>query len=234
MKRIIALILSLSFISTGCTYSSKRTQANGPVLSASYEITDCRARTWTNSIGSVCVQTIVEIANTGSTNLYLSSGSYDLENDIGELIDCRSMVSTFPNVIAPGEKGYMYEETTLDEAVDGELTVLPHVDVKRATVDLIRFPVTDVKISNNSYGKVKMLGRVENTSNTEQHLVYVVAFLYDSNGSCIGQLSTILTERLSVGDKIGFEMSGFSLPNDITTESISNYIIYAYPLQYQF
>ena len=199
-----------------------------------YEITDCRAKTWTNSIGTVWVQTIVEITNTGTTNLYLSSGSYDLEDASGTLIASKTMVSTYPSVLAPGEKGYMYEETILDDTTDGELIVLPREDIEEAKVELIRFPVTDTKISNGTYGKVKMTGRIENTSNETQNFVYIVAFLYDDNGACIGQIFTILTEDLAAGDKIGFEMSSLTLPDDVSAESIADYVIYAYPLQYQF
>lgn len=246
---VLVLVLSLSACGSSETGASLDSTAsiveeqpetdttdstNEPVASTNYEITDIRARTWTNSIGSVWVQTIVEITNTGSTNLYLSSGSYDLEDASGSLVASQTMVSAYPDVLAPGEKGYMYEETTLDKAVDGELTVLPREDVEEATVDLIRFPVTEAEISDDTYGGIKMMGRVENTSAEEQSLVYIVAFLYDSNGSCIGQVFTILTEELAAGDKIGFEMSGFSLPDDITSEAISDYVIYAYPMQYQF
>lgn len=258
MKKTIVLMLVSILVITLCACGISQTQFKGSTTkipssdvfeniltekdspeegsepSVSYEITDSRAKTWTNSIGSVWVQTIIEITNTGTTNLYLSSGSYDLEDASGKLIASQTMVSAFPNVLAPGEKGYMYDETTLDKAVDGELTVLPRVDVEEATVDLIRFPVTDTEISNDTYRGVKMLGRVENTSDEEQSLVYIVAFLYDVNGSCIGQISTILLENLAVGDKIGFEMSGFSLPDDITAEAVADFVIYAYPMQYQF
>jgi len=163
---VLLLVLSLTLVACGSTESStdspsttsetsssentqeeitETTEKEEP--SMSYEITDTRNSTWVNSIGTTWMQTIVEITNTGSTNLYLSSGSYDLEDANGGLIASRSMVSTFPDVIAPGEKGYMYEEATLDDPVDGELTVLPREDVEEAKIDLIRFPVTDIKIS---------------------------------------------------------------------------------------
>ena len=48
--------------------------------------------------------------------------------------------------------------------------------------------------------------------------MYVLAFLYDSDVVCIGQMF------LKVGDKIDFEMSGMSLPDDVTPESITDYI----------
>ena len=203
-------------------------------VTTSYEITDSRAITWTDSIGNTWVQTIVEITNTGTTNLYLSSGAYDLEDTEGRLVASETLVSEYPNVLAPGEKGYMYDETTLDEAVDSELTVLPRVDVQEATVERIRFPVTDVEIVDREYGGIKVKGRVENTSDEDENMVYVVAFLYDVNGACIGGIYTMIMEDLAAGAKIGFEMSEFSMPDGITADSVADFVVYAYPYQLQF
>lgn len=168
--------------------------------------------------------------------MYLSSGAYDLEDSSGALVKAQTMVSTFPTVLAPGEKGYMYEETTLDEYEgDGELTILPRPDVKAATVDLVRYNVSELKVSNDAFGGVKVSGRIENqTSEKTDGMVYIVAFFYDESGTPIGSAFTILTETIDAGAKIGFELSGFSLPDDVTSDSVSDTVVYAYPLQYQF
>ena len=249
MKRrsiyILALILALLLTACGSS-EPKNTEENVAAVpettkaptpeakNVDYEITYTNARTWTNSIGSTWVQTIVEIANTGTENLYLSSGSYDLENPDGSLVAAKSMVSAFPNVIAPGEKGYMYEETTLDNYNgDGNLNVLPRPDVKEAKVDLIRYSVTDLTVSDGQFG-IKVMGRVENTSDEEGALVYVVAFFYDENDTLMGSAFTILSEKLAPGAKVGFEFSSFSLPDDVSVKNIKNTIVCAYPNQLQF
>lgn len=206
-------------------------ESKGPA----YEITYQNAKVWTNSIGTTWVQTIVEITNTGSTNLYLSSGAYDLEDANGALVTSQSMVSTYPSVLAPGEKGYMYDETTLDDySGDGNLKILPRPDVEEATVDLIRYNVTDLSVSNDEYFGVNVKGRVENTTEKSENMVYIVAFFYDASGIPIGSVFTILSEDLDAGAKIGFEMSGFSLPDDVTADVIADSIVYAYPTQFQF
>ena len=199
-----------------------------------YEVTDTRVVSWTDSIGSVWVQAIVEITNTGSTNLFLSSGSFDLEDADGNLVDSCSMASTYPNVIAPGEKGYMYEETILDNPVDGELTVIPRLDIEEATVDLIRYDVTDAKLSEGKYGDLRILGRVQNNTEEAGKMTYVVAILYDADGVCIGQMFTILTDDLAAGEQRGFEMSAMSLPDSVTVDAVANIVYYAYPMQMQF
>ncbi|MPM86395.1 hypothetical protein SDC9_133484 [bioreactor metagenome] len=210
-------------------------EAPAETKEASYEVTYTNCKLWKDSIGSVWGQTIVEISNTGTENLYLSTGSYDLEDKDGNLVASKTLVSTYPDVLAPGEKGYMYEETTLDDVdTSMALTVIARPDVEKSTSELVRFPVTDTKISDAEYGGVKMLGRVENTSKEAQSMVYIVAFLYDSNGTMIGSMFTILSDELAAGDKIGFEMQGFSLPDNVTASSVANYVVYAYPYQMQF
>lgn len=260
MKKLIALLMALALVFSlaACGGSADQSDGNqgdgqpqgqssqpeedstpveeikpaGPV----YEITHQNAKVWVNSIGTTWVQTIIEITNTGSENLYLSPGSYDLEDSDGNLVTSRSTVSTYPDVLAPGEKGYMYEETTLDDySGDGNLTVLPRPDIELAKVDLIRYDVTDVTVSNDTYSGVKVLGRVENTTDeTGDGMIYIVAFFYDESGTPIGSAFTILTDTLESGAKVGFEFSGFSLPDDITADSVASNIIYAYPSQFQF
>lgn len=207
-----------------------------PAEGAAWECTYQNARTYTNSIGATWVQAIVEITNTGSKNLYLSSGAYDLEDADGDLVAAQTLVSEYPSVLAPGEKGYMYEETTLDEySGDGELSILPRPDVKEATVDLVRYETSEISVSNDTFGGIKVTGRVENTTaETADGMVYIVAFFYDANGVPVGSAFTILTEELAAGAKIGFEFTGFSLPDDVTADTVADTVVYAYPLQYQF
>lgn len=251
MKKLISLLMALTMILSlaACAGESGSAETTVPGSAASeipetqapaettapvavqYEITDARATSWVNSIGTTWVQVIVEITNTGTSNLYLSSGSYDLEDAEGHLVASQTLVSEAPDVIAPGEKGYMYEETTLDTPVEGELTVLPRVDVEEASVDLIRYTVSDASLTEGKYGDLKILGRVENTSAEPGDMVQIVAVLYDADGVCIGQMFTILTDELAAGDKIGFEMSSLSLPDTVTAEAVAEIVYYAFPMQ---
>lgn len=259
MKKALSIILAAALMLSLCacggdspSESTEKSNGDGSTVSTpvedvkepeepkndeeAYEITYSNARTYTNSIGTTWVQSIVEITNTGNSNLYLSTGAYDLEDSSGALVAAQTMVSTYPSVLAPGEKGYMYEETTLDEYDgNGELTILPRPDVKKATVDLVRYNISDLNVSNDTFGGVKVSGRVENqTSEKTDGMVYIVAFFYDENETPIGSAFTILTEDIDAGAKIGFELSGFSLPDDVTAEAISDTVVYSYPLQYQF
>jgi len=217
------------------TQQSQETEESTESKGTSYEVTYQNVSAYTDSIGTTWVQAIVEITNTGSENLYLNSGSYDLEDAEGDLITSQSLVSTYPDVLAPGEKGYMYDETTLDDYEEGaELKILPKLDIEKAKVGLIRYNVSDVKVSDDDMGDIKVLGRVENTTNEASSMVYIVAFFYDADGTPIGSAFTILDGELEVGEKTGFEIHSFALPDDVSSDKIAETVVYAYPSQFQF
>lgn len=219
----------------GSTLPGDNGQGGAPQTKGAHAtVTDARAVTWVNSIGTTWVQVIVEITNDGTKDLYLGSGNCDLEDSSGKLIKSMTMLSEYPEVLAPGEKGYMYEETTLDEPVEGELTVLPRPNVQEAKVACIRLAVSDVEVSDDKYGDIKIMGRVENTTNKDQSLVQVSALLYGSDGKLIGIAFTYVMDTLKPGDKVGFEMGGFSLPDTVNASAVANCVVYAYPTQFQF
>lgn len=198
-----------------------------------YAITYQRARTWTDSAGALWAQTIVEIANTGAEELYLAPGAYDLLDSAGGLVASQSLVSCFPDIIRPGEKGYMYEETILNGFAGGELTVIPQVNAKPSQNPCVRYDVTDVSVFDDQLGGVKVMGRVENKTSEAGAVPYVAAVFYSPGGAPIGLAFTILTESFGAGEQRSFELLGFSLPPDVTADSISGTAMYAYPLQMQ-
>ena len=199
-----------------------------------HEITYSNVKVYTNSIGTTYAQIMIEIENTGSEDLYLSSSKYDLEDANGKLVASGTSLSAYPQVVSPGEKGYFYEANILDNPVEGELKLLPRLDIEKAKVDNTRYAVSDVEISEDQYGYLKAMGRVENTTDEAESMVYVVVILKDANGAPIGQMMNILMEDLNPGDKIGFEASGIALPKDITKDSVASFECFAYPMQMQF
>ena len=206
------------------------------VAEVAYELGYVGATTWTNSIGTVWVQTIIEIKNTGTADLYLSSGSYDLEDESGSLVAAQSLVSVYPDIIAPGESAVYYEATTLDEVSAGaNLTVIPHPKVAKSKNSLVRLPVSDTKLQEGQYTGLELIGRVENNTDVViDGMTYVSVVLRDAAGVPIGVLFTILMEDLAPGDKVGFECNALSLPESVTLESVASFDVFAYPLQMQF
>lgn len=147
-----------------------------------YQITYTNVALDMNSIGTVWVSVIAEVTNTGNTDLYLSSGSFDLEDESGKLVKVISLVSVYPQIISPGEKAYYYDSTTIDNVSENaNLSVILQPDIVKSKTDKISFPVTDVEISNREYGGVEAVGRVENTSQEDESMLYIAVILFDSN-----------------------------------------------------
>lgn len=200
-----------------------------------YEVVYTKGIVYFNSIGTAWLQAIVQIENTGSEALYLDNASLDAENAEGKLIKTMSYISPYPEVLNPGETALIVENTTLDSnpGVD-ELTIIPHLNIKKAKVDCIRYAVSEESLANASFGGVEMMGRVENTTSEAESMVYIVANLYDAEHHGIGQLFTILTNDLNPGEKIGFTLTTLSAPDSLTADSVASYEVFAFPIQFQF
>lgn len=241
MKKVIILLLCFVICLSGCGNEEPERVPNQntiviepqqPETAADYETTVYPVKTWVNSIGSPYAQIIVGVKNTGTANLYLSAGDIDLENSDGSLFSVVNLVSVFPEIIAPGETAFYYEEVLLDAPADSELTAIPHIDVEEAYIDMIRCPVTDVTVSETGYGEIKVIGGVENNTNEDQTMLYVSAMLFDSNGDPLGHVFNILD--VAAGEKVGFECVSLSLPEDVSVSDVASYSLVAYPMQFQF
>ncbi|MBP3851012.1 MAG: hypothetical protein J6D36_00525 [Erysipelotrichaceae bacterium] len=201
---------------------------------AKWEVGKANVASWQDSIDSIWVQIIVPVENTGEGNLYLEDATMDLENKDGELVDSVTYVSAYPQIVKPGETAYYYEETILDTDELEDLTVVPHINVKEATVDCVRYKTSDVKVKDKSYGGISVTGRVENNSEKDSDFTNVVILMYNKKGQMIASCYTILSDTLKSGEKIGFSMNSVAIPKDITAKDVDHYDIYAYPSQYQF
>ena len=206
----------------------------GQNAGAEWAVGQGRVLTYTDSINTTWAQVSVPVTNTGDRNLYLGAGTMDLEDAAGHLVDSLSLVGFYPQVLAPGETGWYYEETTLDSVPSSELTVVPHVDIKEATVECIRYEASDLSFADEEFGGIKATGRITNTTTADGSLVYVVLFLFDSEENLVGQTFTILDGELKAGDTIGFSTQTFGSNDAINVDSITGYRLFAYPEQFQF
>ncbi|GHU51524.1 hypothetical protein AGMMS49975_05230 [Clostridia bacterium] len=201
-----------------------------------YEVTYSGVELYTSSLGKVWSQVIIEITNTGDVPLYLGSASYDLEDDDGALAATSTLPSTIPNVILAGEKGYIYEETTLDGiSADAKLTVIPHVKPKAAKVEQIHYPVSDISIKDDTVWSMSFMGRVENNTEEPLKLTSVAIILYDADEKPIGIMDTLITDDIAVGEKMGFEGKALKFPPSVNADAVKSYKTIAYPsMQFQF
>jgi hypothetical protein len=180
---------------------------------------------------------IWEIENTGNVPIYFKSGTCEVVDANGGLIDIFQNVNVYPSIADPGECVYYYttESFDIDEytrAGMDDILIKPDGDI--AKNENIRYDVTDVTLRDEEYFGIKAIGRVENNTSETGNLVTVAVVLFDSSDKPIGVLTDILTDELTPGRQVSFEASDLILPDDLTAASVDHYEAFAYPLQYQF
>jgi hypothetical protein len=200
-----------------------------------YEISNTKFEYYTNSIGKTEYYGIVEITNTGSTNLYLKDCTFDLEDNTGHLLQTEDFISSVPDVIKPGEKGYFYNNigsTTLDDgvSVSNGINLVPQVTVVEATGEATDLEVSDTELKYDSNYPV-ITGRIINTTNEEQNC-YVQTIFYDKNGEVLAITGTNVYDIPANGKK-SFENSGMFMNDNVTANTVGDYKTIAQVSYYQ-
>lgn len=214
--------------------NSEKTESN----EADYQISDTGFYYYTNSIGTVEYRAYVEITNTGNTNLYLADCTFDLEDNDGHLLQTDSFISSCPDVIAPGEKGYFYNgigASSISEGVslDNGFKLSPNVTVKVSTSAPVIYKVSDTDLRPGTFDYPTVTGRVTNNTETDESLLYVQVIFYDAGGKVLEITGTNLT-NFEAGKTLSFEISGVGLGEKTTMDSIASYQVVARASHYQF
>ncbi len=205
----------------------------------SYEITDTSFNYYTNSIGSVEFYGIVEVTNTGSKNIYLKDCTFDLEDNDGHLLQTESLfVSSCPDIIAPGEKGYFYNgigANLLDKGVstDNGLKLVPHYKLVEATGEIINYDVTDTELRKDNFGGAKVTGRLTNNTDKDVSLFYVNVVFKDASGKALYITGTNVMD-LTAGATVSFEVSSAGANDSVNFDDIADYEVVARKDYYQF
>ena len=194
-----------------------------------YEVGNSTVDLWTDSIGSKWMKIAIPVKNTGTADLYLGTATADIETSTGTLLETKSSITGFPQYIKPGETGYYYVATSRS-FTETDVKVVPHVDVRKATNDVIRYDISEVTLSEDTYNGVKVMGRVQNNTTKAGSLDKISAALFDSNNKLICVAFTYLDNNLAIGDKVGFSMTPFAY-RDFTPSDVARYEVYGHPTQ---
>ncbi len=192
---------------------------------------------YTNSIGNVEYYGIVEITNTGKNDIYLSSCTFDIEDDNGHLLQSDDWISTCREVIGPGEKGYFYNGLGSSQFDDGVNTsngvnLVPTCSIKAATGRPTSYEVIDTDLKAGTWDYPSITGRVVNDTNEDISYLYVNFIFYDKNGKVIGIDGTSVTD-IPAGKKGSFDSTLMFSHDALTLENIANYEVIAEDSYYQ-
>lgn len=205
---------------------------------ALYEITYQSSYIYRNMLDEINCYALVEIENTSAEDLYLGSAIFDFEDSSGKLLATySSMISSDPDIIAPGEKGYFYcNMATLEGEIDEKTDYIfnPTIKVERSKKEIIRYPITELSISESSLAPFTIIGRVENNTDEDESMLWISCILYRSDGTPIGVCGTNILD-FTAGSKASFDLTAVYLTGlDIKLSDIDHYEVYACKTQYQF
>lgn len=202
-----------------------------------YEITNTHFRYWANSIGSMTYFAFVEVTNTGTQNLYMDKCVFAFEDNNGHLLKSENFISSCPDIIAPGEKGYFYNSIGSlsfdDVSLDNGVRFVPEVSVVKATGKPVDYAVSDVSLKAGTLGTPTIAGRVTNNTDKDDSLFYIQAIYYNAKGDVIAITGTNITD-FKAGKTASFEIAGVALPDNVTMETIASYKVIPRAAYFQF
>lgn len=187
-----------------------------------------RAISYRDENGTIRAIGISEYKNTGDTPLNLSNAVMEFTAQDGTCFTSDS-VEAFPRTVAPGESAFYFEQLTPDLADSGELTVkVTPGEAKPA--ELIRYDIGSAELHDSPYGGVVISGTVTNQTDADAELVCVAAILYDENETAVAVMYQILFAPLAAGASSEFTLENYTLPSEITAQSIGMMDLFAYPI----
>lgn len=196
-----------------------------------YEISYTNVYLYEVGSGSVWIQAIAEITNTGEAALSLDTATFHVKNDAGETIASKGNIHSYPTVLTAGEKGYFYIETPIEGTdVNAQMTLDPQVEISKTSLIRHTFEASDTKLSTNALGDLTVTGKIENTTDKSFKTVYIAAVLYDKNNLPIGVIPSSLSYSLLAGETAELECSAFALPDTIDKEAVASFTIWAYAI----
>lgn len=198
-----------------------------------YEITHTVFNHYTNSINREEYSGIVEITNTGTTYLYLGSCKFDFEDDNGHLLQSDDLISSGPDVLAPGDKGYFFESGYLDEGISLEngINLVPNFTIeiaRKGAEAVIDYPVSDLDLRDEKYGGIKVTGRITNNTNDETNTINVkiIAVFFDSNGDIL-DVGHTYADPMGPGATTSFELSTMLGNENVKASDVASYTVVA-------
>lgn len=193
-----------------------------------YEVTYSRYTLY-ESFNDIYCGSIIEVENTGSANLYLGSAKIDLYDADMNLVGVgEGVISSAPNIIVPGEKGYFYGAFSIDGSVsvDREYSVNPTLDIERAKHNPAYFELSDVSVTVSGEDSVDLIGKAANTTTQDGSLERVEIIYFTEDGTPIlGDGVNVLNVSKGETQSFSTSSSGFTRAG-YSTNDIADYKVY--------
>lgn len=189
-----------------------------PIVREHYEMVYSAAKTQRDAVGNIWLNVIAAFENISEETIYMEYSDIAVYAE-GEETIVLEQVPCFPQVLAPGQVGYYFEQRQVDIDEDKPLLLEMMPNIHRSEpVEL--FAVEDMQIRDSAYG-VEIQGMFD--AKNAGGLVCVAVVLFNLDGDPF----FVLFDYVSAAEN-GFVLSGDKLPEGLKNSDISSYIAYAY------
>ena len=202
-------------------YSYVTVKARKPVENRDYKVTNSEIQFYEYN-NTQYYNAIYEITNIGNRNLKLSDALYDIYSTSGRLMDSDDWVSCDPDVIRPGEKGYVWNNFQSTDLPVGDYQIRPTFKFERTSKMVHYYPISNLSIREGQYSTIKIVGNITNDTNDDISLLYIVFLHYNSAGKVIAVHGTNIMD-VAPGATQGFETTGVYLPKYLTYNDLTNF-----------
>ena len=217
--------------------TTEKTEQSSTEKKSSFKITFSDCVISKESVSASCdINAMVEVENTGSSDLYLDEASFNLRDQEGTKMfsNSKTMYNHCPDVISPSEKGYFYLHTW--ESLDENATYTPefNVSLTKARSKEVYLTGSDLTLEENEWsggfdGKMK----VTNTTDKDQEGIEVAAVLIDDQDHPFNILSGSISDTLVKDEATMVHLySRYDLRSDLHLSDSSRYETFAYTRRY--
>lgn len=189
-----------------------------------YEAVDGNIVAFKDYMGSK-VSAYISFKNTSEYPIKAEDASFDYEDNSGKLLATDQYVHCIPEVINPGQIGYLYSYHFDVSDIDTSNGFVPNPQGKFVIAQHpYEIEVTDVSASQNYGDNVKVIGRGTNNSDENHLLAEPGAVLFDSEGKIIGFCWTV--ESFDAGQTKSFEITGDLMSSDFSVNDVDHVEVY--------
>lgn len=196
------------------------------------------ARVYRTENGSVWATVIMEFTNVSDTALHFDSVNIELQGRDGEIFQTLEDVAFAPQVIAPGQTGYYCETVELDTAE--EISLTPKLSAEFHGVAIVGsvsegsipwvYDFSEAQLTDSLYGGLVLQATVTNNTEEDGEMVCVTVILKNDSLEPVGFITGYLDGSLAAGASAEVTFESFMLPPELTTESIAEFEVFAYPV----
>lgn len=240
MKKIIAIILLAVALLTACgrasnvyvnqkTYNTPKpsTNTSSTISTPKIETEKCEYEIEHYIVKQTSYKSlfvIFGIRNTGNTNIDIGGGQVDIVSKDGNLIDSLGYPHEFPEIVPPGERGWLvfYNPYGADYDVN-EMDVEPHLRITKASKSCIRYKTENCVLGEARRG-AELKGFVINET-AEDFTCCVAVLLYNADDELIAWGYNY--PNVPAGERQGFEVSIEF--NENSLDDVDHYEVIAYP-----